>query len=224
MKNYVVRLTGLSPYSQSKPHQVPKLDRETAEDYEARTWKNRMHVNDQGEIFIPAQALKNCLAEAAKYLSMQVPGKGKSTYTKNFEAGILILANAVAHHPSGDPLLATDCMERDLSTFKDSSNKKEHAEGNKPPFVFGDWIFTPSDGVPGSGKRVWRCYPVIAPGWTADFVISVVDDLITKSVLESHLMTAGMLIGLGRFRVRNRGTYGRFTSEIVDTQDLELTA
>jgi len=33
-------------------------------------------------------AFKNSLTEAAKYLSLKVPGKGNATYTKHFEAGI----------------------------------------------------------------------------------------------------------------------------------------
>jgi hypothetical protein len=36
-------------------------------------------------------AFKNCLAEIAKYLSLQIPGKGKTTYTKHFEAGVMVL-------------------------------------------------------------------------------------------------------------------------------------
>jgi hypothetical protein len=39
---------------------------------------------------IPANSLKNCLSEAAKFMSISVPGKGKATYTKNFEAGVMV--------------------------------------------------------------------------------------------------------------------------------------
>lgn len=40
---------------------------------------------------IPPMAFKNCIAEAAKFLSVQIPGKGKATWTKHFEAGILVV-------------------------------------------------------------------------------------------------------------------------------------
>lgn len=203
MKNYSIRIVGIASYSQSKPHQVQKLERETGEDYERRTWRNRMHVNSSGQIYLPAMAVKNCLAEAAKYLSMPVPGKGKATYTKNFESGILIMEDAVVCSGNGVPLLAADCDK----------------EGGQ---VYGDWIFTPSDGRPGGGKRVYRCYPVIRAPWVADLVITVADDLITESVLEKHLQVAGTLIGLGRFRVRNRGTYGRFKAEILGVENFEV--
>lgn len=205
MMNYFVELKGVSPYSQSKPHQVQKLERETAEDYERRTWRNRLHVDSQGQIFIPAMALKNCLAETAKYLGMQVPGKGKATYTKSFEAGVLIVQNAVIYGKNGNPLLAEDCDKEDSQ-------------------IFGDWIFTPSDGVPGSGKRVHRCYPVIRNPWTAEFMITIADDLITQSVLEKHLEVAGLLIGLGRFRIRKGGTYGRFTATITKSELVKLAS
>ncbi len=80
-----------SPYSQSKYYKTPRLDRETSADYEARTWRDRCHVNEDGNIFIPPMAFKNCLSEAAKFLGKQIPGKGKSTYTKHFEAGVLVM-------------------------------------------------------------------------------------------------------------------------------------
>ncbi len=52
---------------------------------------NRAHVNDDGYMFIPPMAFKNCLSEAAKYISQQIPGQGKATYTKHFEAGVMVL-------------------------------------------------------------------------------------------------------------------------------------
>ena len=73
--------------SHSKPHCTPKPSKENAEDYEARTWQNRLHYDDEG-VYIPAMMLKNTIAAAAKFLSISIPGKGKSTYTKHFEAGV----------------------------------------------------------------------------------------------------------------------------------------
>src|SRR5262245_66011200 len=79
-------LEGISPYSQSKHHITPKKERELPKDYEERTWRERLHVNKDGYVFIPPMAFKNCIAEIAKFLGVQIPGKGKSTYTKHFEA------------------------------------------------------------------------------------------------------------------------------------------
>ena len=91
MKKVVATLQSASPYSQSKHYNVPKLDKESAADYEKRTWKNRIHVDKSGNVFIPPMAFKNCMSDAAKYLSIGIKGKGKSTYTKHFVAGLLVM-------------------------------------------------------------------------------------------------------------------------------------
>ena len=49
--------------------------------------------NADGFIEIPAMAFKQCFDRAAKMLSLQIPGKGKATYTKHFLAGIMVPAN-----------------------------------------------------------------------------------------------------------------------------------
>lgn len=93
MKTAIARLESMtgSPYSQSKYIQVPKQPKETPDAYEQRTWRERVHTLEDGRIYIPPMAFKNCISSVAKYLGKQIPGKGKSTYTKHFEAGILVL-------------------------------------------------------------------------------------------------------------------------------------
>lgn len=177
MKTVTASLKSVSPYSQSRHYDVPKLEREQPKDYEARTWRERMHADDKGEIFIPPMAFKNCLSEAAKFMSIKIAGKGKSTYTKHFEAGTLVL----------------DGLK--LGLQKDN--------------VPGEWLFLPSDGIRGSGKRVDKCYPVIKE-WGGDVTFYILDEIITADVFAEHLKAAGNFIGIGRFRPRNNGFYGRF--------------
>lgn len=177
MRQFRAKIAGISPYSQSRHHETPKLDKETSDAYERRTWRNRMHVNSDGEVEIPPMSLKNCLSEAAKFLSMQIPGKGKATYTKHFEAGVMVL----------QPV----------------------SLGIKAEEVSEEALFVPADGVRGSGKRVTKVFGRIDK-WGGTFDITVVDDTITKDVLQKHLEEAGNLIGIGRFRPRNNGYYGRF--------------
>lgn len=138
---------------------------------------------EDGRIFIPPMSLKNCVAEAAKFLGKQIPGKGKSTYTKHFEAGTLVT----------DPIILP--------------LKKEDVEG--------EWLFVPSDGIRGSGKRVDKCFPVIR-SWSGEATFYIIDETITKDVFIDHLKDAGSLIGIGRFRPRNNGFYGRFTVENLE--------
>jgi hypothetical protein len=147
-----------------------------------------MHADAEGMVFIPPMAFKNCLSEAAKYLTMQIPGKGKSTYTKHFEAGVLVF----------EPM--------PLGVHKDK--------------VSGEWFFVPSDGRRGSGKRVSRCFPVF-PKWSGSVVFHIFDPTITKDVFQRHLEEAGKFIGIGRFRPRNNGFYGRFEMKSLKWEEME---
>lgn len=184
MRIATATLHSISPYGQSKHHEVPKLGRagtgtptESPKDYEERTWRERCHVDNNGHLFIPPMAFKNCIAEIAKYLSVQIPGKGKNTYTKHFEAGLMVLDGLT------------------LPITKDK--------------VDGEWLFVPASGRRGDGKRVSKCFPVIRE-WSGDVTFHVLDDVITEEVFEQHLKEAGNFIGIGRFRPRNNGYYGRF--------------
>lgn len=171
------QLESISPYSQSRHYSEPKKERELPKDYEARTWRERVHANDEGYIYIPPMAFKNCISEAAKFLGIQIPGKGKANYTKHFEAGILVTEG---------PALPI---------------RKEDVQG--------EWLFLPSDGKRGSGTRVDKCYPLI-PHWKASVDFYILDEIITEDVFKMHLEKAGQFIGIGRFRPRNNGFYGRF--------------
>lgn len=184
MRVVTATLESLSPYSQSKFYDVQKggtrpggTQTETHKDYEARTWRERCHVDADGEVFMPPMAFKNCLSEIAKYISVQIPGKGKSTYTKHFEAGVMVL--------EGLPL------------------------GVKKDDVEGEWHFVPASGRRGDGKRVQKCFPVFR-SWKGTVTFHILDDVITPQVFEQHLRDAGNFIGIGRFRPRNNGYYGRF--------------
>lgn len=89
MKKAIVTLKSSGFYSQSRVVRTESLPRETHDDYEARTWRDRCHVDEEGYIFIPVTQIVNCIKNAAKYMSIQIPGQGKATYTKNFAAGIM---------------------------------------------------------------------------------------------------------------------------------------
>lgn len=186
MKQAIVSLESTSPYEQSRYYDTPKKDSELHKDYEARTWRDRMHVNKDGNVFIPPMAFKNCLSEAAKFLSVKIPGKGNATYTKHFEAGIMVT----------EPLV--------LPVKKDD--------------VEGLWLFVPADGKRGGGKRVMKCFPVI-PEWKGEVIFYIVDEVITEDVFLYHLNKAGMFIGIGTFRPRNNGFYGRFKVNDIVWED-----
>ena len=125
---------------------------------------------------------KQSLDRAASMLGRQIPGKGKSTYTKFFLSGVLCI----------NPLILPDLEEN----------------------VRGERIHANSDGVRGSGKRVWRIFPVI-DDWEGYVPFTILADEITKDVFEDHLRQAGAFVGIGRFRPQNGGFFGRFTVESI---------
>ncbi|XWN29951.1 MAG: hypothetical protein ROR55_21015 [Devosia sp.] len=175
-----VKLSSVAPYSQSRAHETPKLDREAPDAYEKRTWREKCHYYKDGTIFIPQMAFKMALDTAAKMMGMQIPGKGKATYTKFFESGVLVL-----DAPS--------------------------TESNKDTVPF-DRIHANADGVRGSGKRVWRIFPRIDE-WEVDVQFHVLANEITPEVFSETIRQAGAFVGVGRFRPKNGGYYGRFEAK-----------
>lgn len=86
-----VDIQGISPYSPSKYYNVEKIGRETHGDYEKRTWRERMHYDDNNLVFIPAMALKNSIQSAAAFLGKKVPGRGQKTFAAFFKAAVLVM-------------------------------------------------------------------------------------------------------------------------------------
>jgi len=189
MKQAICKLSSASEYSQSRPYQTEKLSKELPKDYEERTWKDRLHLDkkDPTMVIIPPMVFKNCLSECAKFRSIQIPGKGKATYTKHFEAGVQV----------------TEPMHINI----------------KAADVEGEWVFVPVTGRRGDGSRVYKKFPLILQ-WSGEITFYVMDETITEDVFREHLEEAGRFIGIGRFRPRNNGYYGRFNVDDIQWSDL----
>jgi len=183
MKKAICHLKSNSPYSQGKYVTAAKLAKELHQDYEDRTWRERLHFDKDGVVFIPPMQFSNSLKEAAKYLNIQVPGKGKTTYTKHFDAGVMVI----------EPL--------SLNVNKD----EVHSEA----------LFVPSDGRRGGTTRVLKNFPIIHE-WEGVVTYYILDPIITRDVFETVLRECGNLIGIGRFRPRMRGFYGRFVVNKIE--------
>jgi len=183
MKTAICKVKGISPLSFSKFISIKKEEKEGENAFELRTCRERMHYDSNGNVFIPGAMFKNSISAAAKYLSMQIPGKGKSTYTKNIEAGIMCIENL------------------NLNIHKDD--------------VEMETLFVPSQGQRGGSKRVPKHFPKIKE-WEGYVTFVIIDSIITKEVFKRHLEEAGSLIGIGRFRPRNNGYYGRFIVESIE--------
>lgn len=187
MKTAIAHVEMLTPYCQSRYHGEPKKNKENANDYERRTWKERLHYDENEEIFVPALAFSNSVKEAAKYLSIQIPGKGKSTYTKHFDAGVSVID--------------------DVPTGRSRSEAKEQQ------------MFVPSDGRKGGGSRVMKSYPILLPPLMLNPLFTITDDTVTAEVFAHVLQQAGNVIGIGSFRIRNGGVYGRYKVQSIDWKE-----
>lgn len=88
MYRAIVKLRGAAPLSQSRQHYTPFNQGESHEAYEERTWREKCHYNDQGIIYIPAMAFKQCLDAAATRLSIPDPDSRKARLTKFFVSDV----------------------------------------------------------------------------------------------------------------------------------------
>lgn len=88
MKTAKVNLESFAPYSQSQKHETPKKEKELEDAYAKRTFRQFLHVNSDGFVFIPAMAFNKCIQTAIKFMREKIPGKGTSEYGKHFMGGM----------------------------------------------------------------------------------------------------------------------------------------
>jgi len=182
-----------SPYSQSAKHETPFLDRESHDDYDARTWRSKCTTNKEGQVCIPAMALKQCIDTTAYKLGEKVPNRRGATFKSFFASGFFC---------DGDVPISNG----KALTPKDAECKLISAN---------------SDGVRGSGKRVPRRFPEF-PKYHGVAAFTIIDDVITKEIFERHLKSGGLIVGIGRFRPENGGTNGRFRVTKIEWEELQL--
>jgi hypothetical protein len=185
-----IEVVGVSPLSFGKCHDTPHLSNEKDLAYEVRTHSEKLHFYEDGELYVPGMMFKKCLDAAVKRTGEKIPGRRNHTYTKHFESG----CRSAGH-------FALTCGGR--SIFK-----------HEVPY---EKLFVPSDGVAGSGKRVWKCFPKINQ-WECYGEFMVFDNIIDEDTFKKMLKHAGTFIGLARWRVQNQGDYGIFIVKTVDWQ------
>jgi hypothetical protein len=182
-----------SPYSQSAKHDTPFTDRESHEEHDIRTWRDHCTTNSEGQVCIPAMALKQAIDSVAFKIGEKVPGRRGATFKSFFASGFF--SNADVPISNGKAL-----------TKKDAEHKLISAN---------------ADGKRGSGKRVPRRFPQFSK-WHGVAEFTILDDIITPEIFERHVKGAGMLIGIGRFRPENGGTNGRFRATKFEWTNVTL--
>jgi hypothetical protein len=93
MYRAIVTLRGTAPYSQSRQHLTDKLDGETHEEFDRRTWREKCNCAKDGEVYIPAMAFKQAMDSAAKRLAIPDPDNRKANFTKYFVSDVICEAN-----------------------------------------------------------------------------------------------------------------------------------
>jgi hypothetical protein len=86
-----VTLASISPYSQSRQHDEPRLAGESHDDYDVRTWRSKLSIGPKGTVVIPAHGMHQALMAAAKYSGKQIPGQGKKTWTAKITTGLMLI-------------------------------------------------------------------------------------------------------------------------------------
>lgn len=157
-----------------------KKSDETHEQFEERTWQQKVRQTSDGQAYVQPFACKNAVEAAGSRLNMKLTGK--ATYTKLFRQGIMINDNLLLTQ-DGKPITVDQIVPVPM--------------------------FVPSDGKRGSGKRVMRIFPQIA-SWQTEVEIICFDQRLTEDVVRVHLEEAGKFIGFGSMRVENGGVAGRF--------------
>lgn len=89
MYRALVSIKGTAPLSQSKQHYTEKLDGESNDEHDKRTWREKCNYDESGVVFVPAMAFKQAMDTAAKRLALPDPDNKRATLTKYFVSDVI---------------------------------------------------------------------------------------------------------------------------------------
>lgn len=92
MRTVEIEIEGASPYGAGKvfDEREPRAN-ESHDEHEKRCWQQRLNVDGDGRGIIPPMAFARAIQNAAKSYGGKIKGKGNATWTKHFDAGILVV-------------------------------------------------------------------------------------------------------------------------------------
>lgn len=181
MKEYNVKIKGLTPYMQHRMddlkldqwektrgpiHERPEVSQEAATRAEYHCYRNA-----DGKCFIPSDHIRGALIGAGSYVKAKVGGRSKSM--KVIVAAMFI--------PTPEEIIIPDY---------DAIDKRSAVNRNVKARVI-------------TIRPKWT-------NWEAEFTLQVYEDSITKESIEQLIGYAGSYVGIGSFRPTNNGMFGRF--------------
>lgn len=89
MYRATVTLRGIAPLSQSRMHNTEFLDGESHNAYDQRTWREKCNFDRDGNVFVPAMAMKQAMDAAAKRLAIPDPDNRRASLTKYFVSDVI---------------------------------------------------------------------------------------------------------------------------------------
>lgn len=187
-------LLGTAPLLFGAVKKSIKEGNELDDDFELRTWRERLNLNKSNEVVMSGYAIKGCILDSASYLGEKIRGQGNKTYASKFQAA-----------------LRADAVEFPVLDGDGAPIKAEDVERLTK--------FVPADGKTGGGKRVWRHFPIIHE-WQIPVRLIITDEIIDSQRVDRYLQAAGAFKGLGMWRPAKRGDYGTF---VVEENSVKVT-
>ena len=93
MRDVTIEIESLTPYSSSRYLEQSLEKGETLDAHERRRWREKLHTDENGNVFVPGVAFKLALDEAAKLRNEKIKGKGNQTYTRIFTTGVSAISD-----------------------------------------------------------------------------------------------------------------------------------
>ncbi|TXH59301.1 MAG: hypothetical protein E6Q97_00190 [Desulfurellales bacterium] len=185
-------LSSISPYSQGYFFSTPRPTQVKADEHDAKHWREHAHVRQDG------------------------PDKDKIFIpAQQFKNAILDAAKYIGQKIPG----------KGQSTYaKHFKAGVQVMDDLVLPIKISDVemeiVWCAADGKPGSvsAAKVQRRFPLIRK-WSGTVRYLLADPVITQDVFHEHLVIAGSLIGMGRWRPINNGKYGKFVVDNCQITD-----
>lgn len=181
MKNYRVKIKGITPYMQHRMddvkldqweklrgpiHERPDVSREDAVRAEYHCFRN-----NEGHCYIPADHIRGSLIGAGSYVKAKVGGRSKSM--KVLVAAMFVVTPEEILLPDYDSIDKRSAVNRNI---------KGRVIAIRPKWT----------------------------NWEAEFNLSVYESSISKESITQLFEYAGNLVGIGSFRPTANGLFGRF--------------